>query len=46
VIEDAFVKLVHDAEPVRGREIDARLPALGFEFDAVLDRFLEHAFPP
>src|SRR4029077_12699799 len=42
VIEDALVEAVHHAQPVRGREIDAGLPARGFEVYALVDGFLQH----
>src|SRR5436305_2601415 len=46
MVEDALMKVVHHAEPMRGGEIDARLPARGFEVYALLDGFLQHASPP
>src|SRR5438067_1033714 len=46
VIENAFVEAMHHAEPMRGREIDAGLPARGFEIYALVDGFLQHPSLP
>src|ERR1700730_6784747 len=46
VVENALVEPVHHGEPVRGGEIDPRLPLRRGYVDAGLDRFQKHGLSP
>src|SRR5262249_37502407 len=46
VVENALVEPVHHREPVRGGEIDPRLPLRRGYVDARLDRFQKHGLSP